>query len=547
MDKDRNNIIDDMFEYYESNDDLGKTTVIGDDIFAQTRIVDSLDSYLDNADADMGETMQVSVPSRPVPQEETFGNMDRDGKIIEPEPVVYRRRTQAPSYTDVDIPRTRRDTQYSAPRTRPTGLWYRLKPLWVSLLLCVAVFLSFEFYITDTGIVGTYKRNFSYNMTLILRTFGVDLDKPKTDIDEIEEFEEFIENARGAVSDFFTATGLSVTAYAADDSDRPQYDDNYKKIATVPFPGAGEAKFCEYKKGIICAKPNYICYIDRGGELQWEYPTPVSQPILSVAGDYVALAGEDSTQLILYKKGEELYTADAGESIKACSVSPKGDVALVTSKTAYKGAVSVYNSKGEEVFSWISGVNYITSATVTKNRSVAVSLVSTEEDITSYVMLFDIYATDPIGGSEFKNTLIFDTAAYGNMTLAYGDNSLSGVTKDGETKYNILFDSMAITHTAEDENGFRAVSYTDSHLPYLNVYAPKGRLRYSIATEVSPDYIDLYKSTVLYNNGRDIICGKANDSKKTKYIAPMTVKNLVMLNKDTYMVAYENSLEFIKI
>ncbi len=550
MDKDRENIIDDMFEYYEEND-LGNTMVVNtqEDHLGDTQIVNTQDSVSQNYsdDSSIEETMQVEIPiTRRAPAEEILGNMDREGRIIEPEPITYTRRVRTTSYEDMDVPNTPRKTKFMAPPSRPTSIWYKLKPLWATIIACAVLVGAFEFYMAETGILATYKRNFSYNMSLILRTFGVELNGPKTDMDEIEEYEELI-GASNPVSDFFTATGLSVTAYAAGDDTRPRYDDNYTKKAAIPFPGAGSSKFCEYDNGVVCAKANYLCFITKSGQIKWEYTTPISQPILSVAGDYVAVAGEDSTHFILYKKGKEVFTAEAEDNIKACSVSPKGDVALVTDKTAYKGAVCVYNVKGEEVFSWISGVNYITSATVTKNRCVSVSLVSTEDDITSYIMVFDIYSTDPVGGSEFSNTLIYDTSAYKNITLGYGDNSISGVGSNGETKYNVLFDTMAITHTAEDPNGFRAVSYTDNHLPYINVYNHKGRLRNSIPTEVSPEFVDLYKSTVLYNNGRDIICGRANDGKKTKYSAPMTIKKLVMLTKDTYMVAYENSLEFIKI
>ena len=296
MDKDRENIIDDMFEYYD-NDDMGDTMVINpqEDAFGDTRVVDTGDYDSEDLDApQMDETMQVEVPlSRRAPAEEILGNMDREGRIIEPEPQTFTRRVVTTPYDDVDVPVTRsRKAQYHAPATRPTSLWFKLKPLWATIMVCIVMAGAFKFYMTDTGIIGTYKRNFSYNMSLILRTFGVEIDTFDGEIDEIEEYEEFI-SASNPLSDFFTATGLSITAYAEDGDDRPVYDDNYKKIAALPFPGAGDTKFCEYDNGVVCAKSNYICYITKKGEIKWEYTTPISQPILEVAGDYVAVAGED--------------------------------------------------------------------------------------------------------------------------------------------------------------------------------------------------------------------------------------------------------------
>lgn len=546
MDKDRENLIDDMFEYYD-NDDLNNTTVLrpAGNSYDDTQVIDtgSTTSYKDTVSPQLEETIQVEIPvTRRAPAEEILGNMDREGNIIEPPPQVYVRRVSQNPYDDVDIPRIRRQADEPTP-SRPTSLWYRLKPLWATIMATLVVICAFKFAMTETGIIGTYKRNFSYNMSLIMRAFG--LETQPQELDEIEAFEEYM-GVSSSFTDFLSATGLSITAYAENGNESPKYDDNYKKIASLPLSGAGDAVFSEYSDGFICAKPNYICYITKKGEIKWESATAISQPILSVAGKYVAVAGKDSTHLSLYKNNKVLYTVELNDAIKSCSVSEKGDVVLVTDKTAYKGAVVVYNSKGEEVFSWVSGVNYITSATIAKNRSVSVSLISTEEKLTSYVMLFDIYSSDPIGGSELSNTLIYDLTSHKNITYAYGDNSISAVNDEGETKHNVVFDNMQITHSKEDSNGWRVVSYTDNYLPYMNIYNHNGKLRYSIPTESSPDYIDLYKSIVLYNNGRNIICGKATDGSKTLYRAPMSVKNLMMIDKSTYLVAYENSIELIK-
>ena len=161
-------------------------------------------------------------------------------------------------------------------------------------------------------------------------------------------------------------------------------------------------------------------------------------------------------------------------------------------------------------------------------------------------MMFDIYSTDPINGTEITDSLIFESSHHKNNAYVCADNSISSVNSDGELNYTVRFDNMDITHTAAGSKGWRAVSYTDSNLPYINVYNRSGKLYAVTTTESIPDYIDVYKSTVLYNNGRDVLCGES-DSIKTRYTAPMTVKNLILINRSTYMIVYENSLEIIKL
>lgn len=536
MDKDKKDIIDDLFEYYDDKS-IEETTVVNvtpkDEVLGDTLIVNTNNVSSNTDDTPYDATTQINIhKERVAPTEELLGNLDISGKPLEEVPVAYRRRVTIDTPKNTAEPEMVRKNVLEAPASRPTGIWFRLKPLWVTMIVCVVLLGAFKFYITDTGLIGTYKRNFSYNFSLILRMFGAD--SIETELPAVSTLSKIAANS-----------GLFITAYAE------ETEKSYKTIpeaySSVPLPGANKAKFEKYKGGVICAKSNYVGMIDKNGKKKWEYTTSISDPILKVAGNYIVVAANNSTQLMLYKGKELIYSTDTNNTIKTCNVSPKGDVAVVTDKTAYKGAVSVYNNKGEEVFHWVSGVNHITSAAILKNRRVSVSLVSTKDTLKSYVMVFDIYTPDPLSGAELTDTLIYSTSPYKNSTYACGDNSISSINSDGQLNYNIKFDNMIITHTSSDEYGWRLASYTDNNLPYINIYNNRGKLRYSIPIEISPDFAALYKSTVLYNDGRDIICGKATSSEKSKYTAPMTITRIVMMDKDMYMVAYENSIEFIKI
>lgn len=547
MDNERDEILNDLIKYYEndSTDDLASTVAVPivNDIPSQTEI--SGDTVIvktqqskptDVEEADALSTMKVDIPAEhktALPVDEVLGNLDLNGMPIPQEPIRDTNRLK-----DIDTPMTdyKQTDKSLKPKARRTGAWYALKPLWISLILCAFVVGAFEFYITDTGFIGTYKRNFTYNMSLILKVFGVDI----YDNSEIP----IIGGATSvSLSDAF---GLSVTAYAQEENSEPNYSIIEKEASTIPFPGADLAKFFSFQNGVVCVKSNYLCFIGKNGKKEWEYTTSISDPILSVNGDYIAIAANNSTQVCLYNEDKLIYSLDAPNKIKDCSVSSKGDVAIVTEKSAYKGAVSVFNKNGEEVFSWVSGVNYITSATVTKNRRVSISLASTENTLTSYVMIFDIYDPEPLNGAEITDSLVYDISSVKNDTLSYSDNAISSIDSDGNLLYSIRFDNMPITHISSDRNGWRAVSYTDNYLPYVNIYDKKGKLRSSVQTESIPDYMAVFKSYIVYNNGRDVICGKASSEKKSKYSAPMSVKNLVMINKNTYMVVYENTLEIIK-
>ena len=532
MNKEHDELLNDLISYYGSPDEdiSGDTTVINvsptrtapaDETFGGTLIM----NLAPQPESDVTEETTVvdipQVPEREIPEDEVFGNLDIDGNVI---PAQLR---EIPKLV-IDTPTPKRRQATENIPVRKTGLWHTLKPLWATIIMCIMLVLSYLFYVTDTGIVGIYKSNFSYNFSLIMRVFGIEYN-PQKDMPIIGNSNPFV-----------------TTAHANEAESEIIYTSINERKASVPFSGADTADFKKYRNGVVCAKSNYLCFINKNGDKKWEYETQISNPVVSVSGNYIAVAGKDSTHLNLYKGKKLLYAVNVSDKIKSCSVSEKGDVALVTDKTAYKGGVLVINKKGEEVFSWISGVNYITSAAMLKSRNVAVSLVSTENNVKSYVMLFDIYSTEPINGTEITDALVFDSVSYKNNVYVNADSSVSSVNSDGELNYSIRFDNTDITHTATDKKGWRAVSYTEGNLPYINVYNRRGNLYSTAQTESVPTHIDLYKSTVLYNNGRDILCGEA-DGIKSRYSAPMTVKNLIMMNHNTYMVVYENSIEIIKL
>lgn len=528
MDNEQDKLLDDLIGYYDSPDDAmgGDTAVIPqiqkeaprEEILGDTLVVDIKPQSTE-------ETTVVNIPEPKmpeIPQDEVFGNLDIEGNVIPLRPRAENRRN-----IDTPAPTQSRKKQDAIPPTRKRGIWYSLKPLWATIIVCIMLVFSYLFFITDTGIVGIYKSNFSYNFSLLMRVFGIEYNPLK------------------GIPIIGDSSVFGITARAEGETAYTSYDTIDEIKASVPFAEADTASFHRYKNGVVCVKSNYICYITHNGEKEWEQETQISNPILSVSGKYIAVAGKDSTHLNLYKGKDLVYSIDTANKIKTCSVSEKGDVALVTNKASYKGGVTVYNKKGEEVFSWISGVNYITSAQMLKSRNVAVSLISTENAVKSYVMAFDIYKPDPINGSEIADSLIFGSSGYKNDAYICADNAISSVNSDGELNYLIRFDDMEIFHTAIDKRGWRAVSYISDNLPYINVYNRKGSLYSTSATESIPDYLDVYKSTILYNNGRDVLCGEADDI-KSWYSAPMTVKNLIMINRHTYMVVYENSLEIIK-
>lgn len=555
MAENREEILNELIKYYDgetpSETPEEKKAAEAEDL-GNTRIVGQTDTATVNSAQAMGDTVVVNVkravdedvtqPPKPV-YEEVLGNLGIDGKPvtgqIETPRETFRKEEEARKKTETKRI-VKEEAEHEDEREDRDGIWYSLKPLWVTLILCMVVFLGIGFYATDTGIIGTYKRNFEYNMSVIFDLFGIDFDSDEGEMPVVGENGELIvadNSSAGSAAGFANADGdLASVEYVADE----------KVSVMIPFDEADSSDFSVYDNGVVCVKSNYICFINKNGQTEWEEETSVINPMVKSAGEYIAVAADGGTRFELYKDRELCYGIDAPDLIRTFDVSERGDVALSIEKKAYKGAVTVFNKKGEQIFSWGSGVNYITDVQMLKTRQVAVSLVNSDRVVVSYVMMFDVKYPEPVSGVKLENTLVFDVENVGNDILISGDNTIAEMSDYSEINYDIRFDEVLLLHSSQDMYRNRAVSFTADNEPVISVYNKYGEVEYEAVTDIIADNIDIYKNTVVYSNGRTAFCERCDDGERISYTAPTEVKKILLMSETTCLFVYEDNLEIIK-
>lgn len=416
------------------------------------------------------------------------------------------------------------------------------KQLKLSVLLSIAIpvmilMLVLRFIVlSDSDIAKNYKKNLSENITALMNNIWIkstpdngvelignsELDYNATNADEETE------NQKNKVSEYNTDVRSSVI---------------------IPFANAvGAADFVQYKSGVVCAGANSISYIKKDGKEQWKRDTTITDPIVKAEGAYIALAERGGKRLCLYDDDELLYDISVNESIRYMEMNNDGDVVIVTDKTAYKGAVAVYNKNGENIFAWSSGKDTITAADISDgSRSVAVALVNTDNAVYTTLSLFNVKKEDSYAKLVCENTLIFEVQYSGSTLCAFGDNSMIGMDTDGDIVYDKRFDNVELSHCAMDTNGNKVMAFEHNNFPTMNIYNKNGSLKYTMTSDTMPQYIDTKSYNVIYNNNRDIILGKPDTKKPYKYTAAMDIRGLVMIDPSSFLIIYSNSIEMVRM
>jgi len=386
--------------------------------------------------------------------------------------------------------------------------------LGIILGVIIGIIAVIAFVTIDSGIIGNYKNNFANNFAKI--------------------FENFIDDGSAQIIE----------------TPKPEvrYEKTISGNTVISFNEANDTEFAPYRDGIICAKMNYMAFIDETGAIAWETDTAIVEPILKTAGNYILLAEKGRNKICLYTERKLVYDIDDADYIMTANVSEDGDVVAVTNKSSYKGGISVYNKTGEQIYSWASGSDTVISADISaSSRRVAVSLLNTESNVKSTVQLFDVNKTQSYASIDVNDTVIFDLEFTGNIVNAFGDNRIVGIAENGNVVYDNTFTDVQLTHSAMDTKGNKLLSFDDGNVPMINMYSRRGGLKETVTLTGVADFIDIDGTDILYNIGRDIYFGKVNSKDIVKYTATMDIKDLLIMTDNTFIIVYSNSVEVVTV
>lgn len=407
-------------------------------------------------------------------------------------------------------------------KRRKRLLIYKIAAAGVCVLAAAA--LAMAFYHADSGMIGAYKENFARNFQKLFPQSEQQIDIGATQTDTGEQ---------GYVDG--NPADIRIVERTADN------------VKVVPFDGAADGGFAKYSGGLVCSRANYLCLISSDGETEWELNTPVSDPILSVDGKYIAIGSEGGTKLCLYDGSELLFDTDTAGGIRSVRVSAGGDVIIVTDRENYKGAVEVYNKSGQRIFSWASGQNDVISADISSaSRRAAVLLLNADRQVYSIIRVFDINS----GSSSemaFDDTLLFRVDYTGDTITGFGDNSLVCMTSTGRVINDRRFDMVDIIAAAGDEDGNKLLYIDSAGVPVLQVYGRKGVLDSETAAGADVGCIDINGHYVLYSDGRSVLLRRAGSDRVNEYVATMDILKLVLINNSSYAVIHSNGIELVTL
>lgn len=414
------------------------------------------------------------------------------------------------------------------------------------LLLAVCVFAVFASGMR-IGFIDNYTYNFKINIMALARYFDIELSEP------VQEFLQDLSTPEPVPEitpepEYTPATEIEDAEDIPEvEFDERQLEDKDTKSTPVALENASSAKYARYRGYMLCVNETSVMAFDSDGKNLWALGIHMSEPILSVNGSYYMIAERGGTKVALFDGRKQLFSAEADGKIKSASLSANGDIAVVSEKEFYKGAVIVINKNGDRVFSWNSGTDSIIDADIAAgSRRLAISLLNTESGAVSRVQIFDISKGESTAEQTFTGSVVYDVDFLGEVLNVFADDKICGMSQRGKILWESAYTERKLIHYRAEDSGYKLLMVDNNNASELEILTGRGKQKALITAETMPDCMDLCAGMLAYNSGRDLIFSTVSGRQKKTTACPREIRDIYIIDNDNVMVVYNSGLDFIK-
>ncbi len=426
----------------------------------------------------------------------------------------------------------------------------------LSIVLAVGAIVAGLYISSDYSFsfIETYKKNFSDN--LLNLKIKYEMKKAQKEEQELLAQEQELLNSEEEVITEEIPTEEPVVDEKTEskpdvEPTRISYTELPKKFVTTGEPialnAAESARFENYMGNILCVVENSIVLYNKKSKILWSVPIQISNPVLKVEGEYILLMEQNGKRVALYKGKKQQFQIETKEKIMTGNLSSKGDCAILTEKMYYKGAVEVYNKSGLEIYSRSFGKNSAISVAISDARRLCVSLLSTQNRVSSQIVFLDLDKTKEDVTVSYDDSVIFDLDFVGNNLHAFADNQLIALNNNGRELWRRDYSDKTLNLYCDDGENTRLMLFDSNNSAEISVINTSGREKRKITEDIVPDFCDISNGYILYNGGRSLYLTKSNGTPLAKYVASRDMKKAYFIDTDNILVVYSQSIEFLHI
>ncbi len=282
---------------------------------------------------------------------------------------------------------------------------------------------------------------------------------------------------------------------------------NLNKSAIMSIEDSGYI-FEKSGKEVVACGHEGITAIDKNGEIKWKTPFAASTPYMVTSGKYVLCADLNGNDCAVFVDGRKITEQKLPYEIITANLNENGYYAAATKERGYKAKVTVWNTKGEQVFAWHSTKYHVMAVAVANNnRGMIVSAFDIENtDGNMFKMLYFSFGKDTPTELECgEKNLVANLKSVGNRIYAIGDNAFYAYSESGRKAFNIDFDGRTLQRYATTDTVIAlALTKTSVEGYYggsvVETYSASGAKKGSYGVDDEITFLDMEENKVLVNS-----------------------------------------------
>ncbi len=240
-------------------------------------------------------------------------------------------------------------------------------------------------------------------------------------------------------------------------------------IEFLPLPTVSEynisadetRQYIPFENYILICDRNGISAVDKMGREKWRVSETLDIPVVAVSKNEIAAAATGGTVIFRIDKNGKYTSFLTDNPITNLKLTDNGILLAVMDKKMYNGGVTVFDKKGNSLFSWWAGENRFIDAAITKDKILAVSSLLTDNNsIKTEIAYFNLNKSSKKYTSEkFDGLINCIKWITDNKLITVSENKVAVYDTNGRKKWTSDFDKSIINYyDIENKNNLVFVS-----------------------------------------------------------------------------------------
>jgi hypothetical protein len=207
-------------------------------------------------------------------------------------------------------------------------------------------------------------------------------------------------------------------------------------------------------------------------------------PELDVSNGYAIIYSRASGAVELINRFGVIFETDLDNDILTAAVGKKGNMVIATKSISAQSELTVFDKKGEIVFSWECAAERIAAVALSDDgKSVAVAVIgAADAELYSRVLVFDFDKSESVVERNYpENAVIKLKFGSDDKLITVGDKILSIIAIQDNSKQDYMYGTGVMEKFCMDEDGKTAMilsNFGNKAQSKLVVYSSIGELLY---------------------------------------------------------------------